>query len=444
MQAAVAHIAAKAQTAAPSGGSDSFGAFGFAPANDPTASDASAQGPAAGVADAFTQALAAMMGITAPAAAIAPQAPTTSAASQSVGSSTAGAKATDLPLLPQLPAGATAASNITLKGAAPQAASQASANAAAAKVQTPQTPQTQGAASTANQGSAAALTAFRANISQTANGPGQTATAPPPAPPLSAQSATAAILTPPAQTAPALPKLASGVPEKAESKENTAGSSPSPLAAITQKPPAPTPPAGAPSGEGDADLGGHRPSGAEVASQRPAPQAASSSDNSSFASAMAQTAAPAQAAAPSATLATAGAAIVSQIAEQTIKNLSGKSARFDVALEPAGLGQVNVKIQIDQTGQVSAAFSFDNPHSAAAAKSQSSQLQQALEQAGFNVAHGGLSFDVGGQGAGNARPDSGQTFASSNGSSMPEPAPASAPAPTSIYRVRASGVDITI
>jgi len=101
-----------------------------------------------------------------------------------------------------------------------------------------------------------------------------------------------------------------------------------------------------------------------------------------------------------------GAQIVSQVAAQLIKRVAGKSTQFDVALDPAGFGRVNVKVQISASGQVSASLSFDNPAAAAEARSRAGDLQQALEQAGFNLAQGGLSFDGGGQGSGLARQDS--------------------------------------
>ena len=53
-------------------------------------------------------------------------------------------------------------------------------------------------------------------------------------------------------------------------------------------------------------------------------------------------------------------------------------------------------------------MSFDNPHAAAEARAHAGELKQALEQAGFNLGQGGLSFDVGGQGASLARQDQGQ------------------------------------
>jgi Meckel syndrome type 1 protein len=138
------------------------------------------------------------------------------------------------------------------------------------------------------------------------------------------------------------------------------------------------------------------------------------------------------------------APIASQIATQVVKAVEGKSTRFDIALEPAGMGRVDVSVRIDPQGQVSAQFSFDNPHAAAEARAQSTQLQQALEQAGFSIGQGGLSFDVGGQGAGLARQDtapSPQTGAARQPSALADSSPVAAQAAA---RGLSSGLDITI
>ena len=140
--------------------------------------------------------------------------------------------------------------------------------------------------------------------------------------------------------------------------------------------------------------------------------------------------------------------VTSQIAAQMVKSVSGKSTQFDIALHPQDMGQVNVKVQIDSAGQVSAALSFDNPHAAAEAKAHAGELQQALEQAGFNLSQGGLSFDVGGQGASLARQNSDQSYQSaqtaSSGPGLADTTdiPTAAPTPAPLYA--ASGVNILI
>ncbi|HEY3696967.1 flagellar hook-length control protein FliK [Phenylobacterium sp.] len=86
---------------------------------------------------------------------------------------------------------------------------------------------------------------------------------------------------------------------------------------------------------------------------------------------------------------------VANLAAQILKKLDGRSTRFDVELDPAGLGRVDVRLEIGAHGRMSAAMAFDNPQAAQELRSRSGELARALEQAGFDVS-GGLSFDVAG------------------------------------------------
>ena len=200
---------------------------------------------------------------------------------------------------------------------------------------------------------------------------------------------------------------------------------------------------------------------------RPSGGNASSSDGRTTSDpAVTQAAAPAdgsnalaaQSATPAATAAAAdqtaantgpGPAINGQIAAQIAAKVSDKSTRFDVSLNPGGLGRVDVQVHIDAAGQVSASLSFSNAQSAADARAHAADLQQALEQAGFNVPQGGLSFDVGGHGASFAQQQqqnsNGQTSAGA-AAAFANTSPDSALPAATAYRAAsgASGLDITI
>ena len=89
----------------------------------------------------------------------------------------------------------------------------------------------------------------------------------------------------------------------------------------------------------------------------------------------------------------AGPETIAHLATQIVKKLDGRATRFDVELNPAGLGRVEVRVEIGSQGQLSAAMSFDNPQAASELRSRASELQRALEQAGFDLS-GGLSFNV--------------------------------------------------
>jgi len=84
---------------------------------------------------------------------------------------------------------------------------------------------------------------------------------------------------------------------------------------------------------------------------------------------------------------------VASLAAQIVKKLGARTTHFDVQLDPAGLGKVNVRVVIGPDGQVSAAMSFDNPQAAAELKSRAAELHRSLAQSGFDLS-GGLSFDV--------------------------------------------------
>lgn len=84
---------------------------------------------------------------------------------------------------------------------------------------------------------------------------------------------------------------------------------------------------------------------------------------------------------------------VANLAAQIVKKLEGQSSRFDLELNPHGMGKVDVRIEIGAQGQLSAAMMFDNAQSAQELKARASELQRMLEQAGFDLS-GGLSFNV--------------------------------------------------
>jgi hypothetical protein len=97
---------------------------------------------------------------------------------------------------------------------------------------------------------------------------------------------------------------------------------------------------------------------------------------------------------------------VARLAADIAQKLEGKTTRFDVQLDPLGLGKVDVSIEINADGRLTAALSFDSSQTAAELRGRAGELRQALEAAGFDLAEGGLSFDMnnpGGSGGREAR-----------------------------------------
>jgi hypothetical protein len=421
-----------------------------------------------GSADDFTQALAAMMGLAG--APTTPPAATTSTAGGGQASNTTSAALTPsqafaailpAPANANAPAGAAQAQQAgatptadailaTLTGTPPATPGQA-------KTPPPATP----AAATGASSFSAKLTGDTGSAANTVTDAraAQPQTQPPAAPsdqadvasaPATTLAADAAALAPqPTLGASAKPVPAAAPPTKALSKldaANTPGGMTT-ASAAADRPAGAVPAPQTPQDAAEGDDHNARSTGDGPARTAEAPPPANDDDQTNLNALTTQAGAlqaPVQTTAASAA-AGAGPAIVGQLAAQVAKNVEGKSTRFDVALDPAGLGHVDVKVEINAQGQVTAQFSFDNAHAAAEAKSQSSQLQQALEQAGFNVGQGGLSFDVGGQGAGLARQDAPPP---QSPAATTIQAPDIAAAPTAIaaaaFPRSSSGVDITI
>jgi Meckel syndrome type 1 protein len=116
--------------------------------------------------------------------------------------------------------------------------------------------------------------------------------------------------------------------------------------------------------------------------------------------------APTDATAPAPTPPSSGAPdTLANLSAQIVQKVGGQTTRFDVQLDPYGMGRVNVSVQIDAKGVMSAALSFEKPDSANFIRTHSAELQQSLAQAGFNLSSSAFSIstvDQGTQGGFNA------------------------------------------
>ena len=146
----------------------------------------------------------------------------------------------------------------------------------------------------------------------------------------------------------------------------------------------------------------------------------------------------------------ADATTLPHLAAQLIKKLDAKLTQFDIALNPAGLGKVDVKVQIDRTGAITAALSFDNPQAAAELRGRADELKTALQQAGFDLSDAGLSFDLSGgqQRSAEDRQTMAEAFAGRAFAAAADKAEdlqaAVASAAARLQQRRASGIDIRI
>ena len=81
-----------------------------------------------------------------------------------------------------------------------------------------------------------------------------------------------------------------------------------------------------------------------------------------------------------------------QIAAQILRKLEGRSTTFEMALTPDELGRVDVKLDIDADGRLTARLAFDNPLAATDLRGRADELRRQLEQAGFQLADNALEF----------------------------------------------------
>jgi len=72
---------------------------------------------------------------------------------------------------------------------------------------------------------------------------------------------------------------------------------------------------------------------------------------------------------------------------------SGKS-RFEIRLDPADLGRIDVRIDIDRNGQVTSHLTVEKPETLSILRQDAPQLQRALDDAGVKTGSGGLQFSL--------------------------------------------------
>jgi flagellar hook-length control protein FliK len=75
----------------------------------------------------------------------------------------------------------------------------------------------------------------------------------------------------------------------------------------------------------------------------------------------------------------------------SVKN--GKSS-FEIRLDPADLGRIDVRIDVDRSGQVTSHLTVEKPETLSMLRQDAPHLQRALDDAGFKTGDGGLQFSL--------------------------------------------------
>jgi flagellar hook-length control protein FliK len=95
-----------------------------------------------------------------------------------------------------------------------------------------------------------------------------------------------------------------------------------------------------------------------------------------------------------ATAATGGAVPVSGLAVEIATSVQGGKTNFQVRLDPADLGRIDVRINVDSNGQVTSHLTVEKPETLSMLQQDAPRLQQALNDAGLKTGNGGLQFSL--------------------------------------------------
>jgi flagellar hook-length control protein FliK len=100
------------------------------------------------------------------------------------------------------------------------------------------------------------------------------------------------------------------------------------------------------------------------------------------------------AAAMTATQQTSAPVPVSGLAVEIAASVQSGKTQFDVRLDPAELGRIDVRIAVDRNGQVTSHLTVEKPETLSLLRQDAPQLQQALNDAGLKTGSGGLQFSL--------------------------------------------------
>jgi len=100
------------------------------------------------------------------------------------------------------------------------------------------------------------------------------------------------------------------------------------------------------------------------------------------------------AAQPMVTVAANHAVPIEGLAVQIALNAQGGRSRFEIRLDPAELGRIDVRLDVDRHGQVTSHLTVEKPETLALLRQDAPQLQRALEDAGLKTGSNGLQFSL--------------------------------------------------
>lgn len=95
-----------------------------------------------------------------------------------------------------------------------------------------------------------------------------------------------------------------------------------------------------------------------------------------------------------ATVATGAPVPLKDLAVEIAVTAQAGASRFNIRLDPAELGRIDVRMDVDRDGKVTSHLTVEKPETLAMLRQDAPQLQRALEQAGLKTSDGGLQFSL--------------------------------------------------
>ncbi|MCX7318095.1 MAG: flagellar hook-length control protein FliK, partial [Hyphomicrobiales bacterium] len=85
---------------------------------------------------------------------------------------------------------------------------------------------------------------------------------------------------------------------------------------------------------------------------------------------------------------------LSGVAVEIAQSAKAGKTSFDIRLDPAELGRIDVKIEVDKHGNVTSHLTVEKPETLTMLRQDAPQLQRALEQAGLKTNDSGMQFSL--------------------------------------------------
>jgi len=85
---------------------------------------------------------------------------------------------------------------------------------------------------------------------------------------------------------------------------------------------------------------------------------------------------------------------LSGLAVEIAASVRNGMSRFEIRLDPADLGRIDVRIDVNRNGQVTSHLTVEKPETLSMLRQDAPQLQRALNDAGLSTGDGALQFSL--------------------------------------------------